>query len=316
MAADRHRQIEDAILLRARETHTYFGFEELRADAQLFASWARNHERTVVPAEPDTVRSFLKSQISSGEERDAVARMFANIMRLHSLASDLPEGWRDAMQSMANESLAEIILDPQAARDARLSHRIPFCFEAMLSMDADNTQDVRDLALLGVAVDTGASRSRLVAVRWEEVSWHVSGVGALQAASHLQEPIALCRRTVAALRAWARESGADSGKIFRRLHRASSQDDQIWTLGASLTPQSVPLIYRRLLEKARAIGLLGTIADNEFVALRRHINGHSTRGLYARRLLSEGRNDGEIMIAMGLKSRIQARRYRKAFAAC
>ena len=66
---------------------------------------------------------------------------------------------------------------------------------------------------------------------------------------------------MAALAAWrAACGGAKDGALFRRLHRTRDKAGaDIWSIGTTLTAQSVTLIYRAMLDTANAAGLLGAI---------------------------------------------------------
>jgi integrase len=206
------------------------------------------------------------------------------------------------------------VADPLAAAGP-----VGVCVEAMLTAAPDTIQGARDRALLSLAFDTGLRRSEIVAIRWGHVERGAAGGGRLfvPRSKADQEGAGayafLSARTMTALARWREASGSSDGAVFRRLHRTRDRKGQdIWTVGAGLSAQSVTLIYRAMLDAAHAANLLGMIDAVEFDAWRAGLTAHSTRVGLTQDLFASGQDLAGIMQALRWKSPAQPARYAQA----
>lgn len=207
------------------------------------------------------------------------------------------------------------VADPLAAAEP-----IGVCVEAMLAATLATLQGLRDRALLSLAFDTGLRRSEIVAVRWAHIEKGSAGSGRLFVPRSKADQDGagayayLSARTMEALAAWraAKTSAAVDGEgpVFCRLHRARDKaGGDVWTPGAGLSAQSVTLIYRALLDQARAADLLGDVTDADFDHWRRGLTAHSTRVGLTQDLFANGQDLAGIMHALRWKSPQQPARY-------
>ena len=194
--------------------------------------------------------------------------------------------------------------------------------EAMLTAVGDGLQGARDKALLSLAFDTGLRRSEIVAVMWSHIEPGSAGGGRLfvPRSKSDQEGAGnyafLSARTMAYLRNWSTLSGTDKDAVFRRLHRTRCKTgEDVWTVGARLTGQSVTLVYRSLLDAARDAGLLSLLSQAQYDSWRRALTAHSTRVGLTQDLFASGEDLAGIMQALRWKSPAQPARYAQALAA-
>lgn len=96
--------------------------------------------------------------------------------------------------------------------------------------------------------------------------------------------------------------------------RTKNQED-VWTVGAGLSAQSVTLIYRAMLDAAAAQKLLGMIDPVDFEAWRTGLTAHSTRVGLTQDLFASGEDLAGIMQALRWKSPAQPARYSQGLAA-
>ncbi|MFC3175004.1 tyrosine-type recombinase/integrase [Novosphingobium bradum] len=327
--------IRAELLDAARRAMSENTWRALKADLGVFSRWAAVAGLTTLPAAPPTVARFLREQAQSGKKAATLARYTSSIARAHSLA-DQPDPTRTELVRLELKAQRRAlgvrqrqarglrfrgdVADPLAAQALAAAGPMGVCVEAMLAAAPATLQGLRDKALLSLAFDTGLRRSEVVATRWAHVEKGNAGAGRLfvpRSKSDQEGAGAyayLSPRTMAAVVAWREASAAaPEGPVFRRLHRARAKDGpDVWTPGAALTPQSVTLIYRSLLDTARDAGLLGEIAEADYDHWRQSLTAHSTRVGLTQDLFAAGQDLAGIMQALRWKSPAQPARYAQA----
>lgn len=320
----------------ARRAMSENSWRALRADLKVFAQWAQANGLASLPASPQTVARFLRDQAEAGKKAATLSRYASSIARAHALA-DLADPTKAELVRLELKAQRRALgVRQKQARGLRFRGEVAdplaaagpigVCVEAMLAAAADTIQGLRDRALLSLAFDTGLRRSEIVAVRWTHIEKGSAGAGRLfvPRSKADQEGAGayafLSVRTMQALAAWRDASGpmagSTDGAVFRRLHRARDKAGaDIWTPGAGMTAQSVTLIYRALLDAARDVGLLGTIAEADFDHWRRSLTAHSTRVGLTQDLFANGQDLAGIMQALRWKSPQQPARYAQALSA-
>lgn len=316
----------------ARRAMSENSWRALRADLKVFAQWAQENNLASLPASPQVVAQFLRNQAEAGKKAATLSRYASSIARAHALA-ELTDPTKSELVRLEMKAQRRALgVRQKQARGLRFRGEVAdplaaagpigVCVEAMLSAAADTLQGLRDRALLSLAFDTGLRRSEIVAVRWPHIEKGSAGAGRLfvprsKADQEGQGAYAfLSVRTMQALGAWRDASGAAEGPVFRRLHRTRDKaGTDIWTPGAGMTPQSVTLIYRALLDATREAGMLGTIAEADFDHWRRSLTAHSTRVGLTQDLFANGQDLAGIMQALRWKSPQQPARYAQALSA-
>lgn len=335
--------VDAALLDVARRAMAPNSWRALRADLGVFAEWARQTGAVPLPASPASVAAFLRDQAAAGKKVATLARYASSIGRAHALA-DLADPTRAELVRLELKAQRRALgVRQQQARglrfrgevaDPRLAGTGPMgvCVEAMLAAAADDVQGRRDRALLSLAFDTGLRRSEIVAARWAHVEPASAGTGRLfvPRSKADQEGAGayafLSARTMQALGAWRAACGASARPpanplpetpVFRRLHHARDRTGAVvWTPGrAALSGQSVTLVYRAMLDAARAAGLLDTLGQADFEDWRRTLSAHSTRVGLTQDLFAAGEDLAGIMHALRWKSPQQPARYAQALTA-
>lgn len=326
--------IEADLLDAARRAMSANSWRALRADLGVFSRWAQQAGAVTLPAEPASVARFLREQAEAGKKAATLARYASSIARAHALAN-LPDPTRTERVRLELKAQRRALgVRQRQARGLRFRGEVAdplaaagpmgVCVEAMLAATPPGLQGCRDRALLSLAFDTGLRRSEIVATRWSHVEKGSMGAGRLfvpRSKSDQEGAGAyafLSARTMAALAAWREASGRGvsglaEAPIFRRLHRARGRDGtDIWTPGTALTAQSVTLIYRAMLDTARAAGLLGEMAEADYDHWRQSLTAHSTRVGLTQDLFAAGQDLAGIMQALRWKSPAQPARYAQA----
>ena len=322
--------IDAAVVDAARRAMSANSWRALRADVRVFGNWAVSRGLVTLPALPATVSAFLRDQAEHGKKAATLARYASSIARLHALA-DQPDPTRAELVRLELKAQRRAlgvrqrqakglrfrgeVADPLAAAGP-----VGVCVEAMLAAAPDGLAGARDRALLSLAFDTGLRRSEIVAIRWPHVERGNAGGGRLfvPRSKADQEGAGayayLSARTMSALGAWrAACGGIKEGPVYRRLHRARDKAGvDIWTMGAGLSAQSVTLVYRAMLDRARDAGLLGAIDAADFDAWRAGLSAHSTRVGLTQDLFAAGQDLAGIMQALRWKSPAQPARYAQA----
>lgn len=330
--ADAPIAIDEALIDVARRAMSPNSWRALRADLRVFGAWTAARGLLTLPAAPETVAGFIRDQAEHGKKAATLSRYASSIARIHSLA-DLPDPTRAELVRLELKAQRRALGVRQGqAKGLRFRGEVAdpllaagpvgVCVEAMLAAAPDTLQGKRDRALLSLAFDTGLRRSEIVATLWPHVERGSSGGGRLfvPRSKGDQEGSGtyafLSARTMAFLREWRVAAARKDGPVFRRLHRTRNRDDQdVWTVGAGLSAQSVTLIYRAMLDAAASQDLLGMIDPAEFEAWRAGLTAHSTRIGLTQDLFASGEDLAGIMQALRWKSPAQPARYAQALAA-
>lgn len=142
---------------------------------------------------------------------------------------------------------------------------------------------LRDRALLLVAYDSGCRRSELIAIQCAEIlgpSPDGSGLLLIAASKTDQQGKGayayLSPAAMLAIDAWREAAGVGEGALFRRVR--TYFDGSVRSVeGEGLHPNSVTLIYRRLLRAAHAKKLLGDMSEQELDLWVKAVSSHSMR---------------------------------------
>lgn len=303
----------------------------LRADIRIWTAWAAPRGIGQPPLSPHDVADFLRDMGTEGRKAATLARYMSSIATWHRLL-DLPDPTRAELvrlelkaqrralgvrqRQAAGLRFKGEVADPLAGVGA-----VGACVEAMLLACPETIAGVRNRALLSLAYDTGLRRSELIEVRWPHIERGSAGAGRLFVPRTKTDREGagayafLSARTMQALAHWAETGGGREGAVFCRLHRSERRDGTVsFTVGAQLTPQSVNLIYRAMLDRARTDGLLEVLSEPEFEAFRAGLSAHSTRVGLTQDLFAAGQDLGGIMQALRWKSPSQPARYAQALA--
>jgi len=323
--------IDEALIDAARRAMSVNSWRALRADLRIFGAWAKDRGLPAIPAAPATIASFLRDQAEHGKKAATLSRYATSIARIHGLAQLNDPTKAELVRLELKAQRRALGIRQRQAKGLRFKGEVAdplvcagpvgVCVEAMLAAAPDDLQGLRDRALLSLAFDTGLRRSEIVAVRWSHIERGSKGTGRLfvpRSKSDQEGAGAyayLSPRTTLALDAWRREASGREGAVFRRMHKSRAGDGRdVWTVGAGLSSQSVTLIYRAMLDRAAALGMLGMIDPAEFEHWRNSLTAHSTRVGLTQDLFANGQDLAGIMQALRWKSPAQPARYAQALA--
>ena len=262
-----------------------------RADMRVWLEWTRQAGFSTIIDGPGPLVAFIDA-MAALKAPATVRRYVASVGKLHRAAKVADptndEGVRLAIKRMHR---ARGIRQKQAAAITGVERNL------MLAAVGDGLRGMRDAALLGVAYDTMARRSEVVAFDCADISVDDDGSGsALIRRSKTDQEGAgtvryLSKATVTALKVWVERSGIGDGPLFRSVAKGGKVGDR-------LQDQDVRRIYRRL---ARAAGLSADLISA--------IGGHSTRVGAAQDMGTAGMGVSEVMQAGGWKSPQMVARY-------
>ena len=281
----------------------------VKADTAVFSAWCSERDLNPLPADPETVASFIEDAgivgipamdkanpgqfIQDGQNvrRSAATlnRYIASLARIHR-AADLPDPTKTERVKLALKG-ARRTIGTRQRQAAPLNANVLDKLGMVLS---DSLGDLRDIALLRTARDLLARRSELVAIDLEDIEEAEDGSGTVLikrsktdqtgqgSTQYLAEP------SMKALRAYFDAAEITEGAIFRRHNRWGGK-------GKRLDAGSVADIFKRL---AGLIGL--STAD---------ISGHSARVGMCQDLTAAGADLPALMQAGRWKSAAMPARY-------
>lgn len=251
-----------------------------RSDLTLWGAWCRKCGIIPEEATPELVAAWVRA-LAGVDQSDETVRAMATIERYL-----VHVGWAYRMAGFADPTVAPLVkMEKKAARKSlgvrqHQARAIRFkgdiadfdspasgvCLTHLLKACRRDELGLRDAALLRVAYDTGCRRSELVAIRAEHVERDAGGAGTLFIPSSKTDQAGegayayLSPATMEAIARWRDKADIRKGPLFRRVE--THFDGSVAAIGgAALHPNSITLIYRRLIKAAHAKKLLGEMSE-------------------------------------------------------
>lgn len=316
----------------------------LSADLACYAAWCRKEQRTILPAEPETLVLYIRALDNMDKKPSTMARRLASLATIQRLI-----GHGDARALSTNAPMVRAAL--KAVRRRKGAHQKQaaplrlgkalnrtvtkgFTLAALLDACPGDLQGLRDAALLSLGYDAGLRVSELVAVEERHIEPQEDGSATLFIPSSKtdQEKIGawawLSPETMRRVGAWLQACGIQEGPIFRRVgvdrrraRMAGVEADQpaetartTYSIGtASLTRQGVNTIYRRVALCAYDKGLVTMPVSKVNPALKA-LSTHSLRVGLTQDLFAAGEDGVGIAQALRWSSPTTALRYGRKLA--
>ena len=294
-----------------------------RSDLTLWDGWCRKHGVSACEASPADVAAWIRA-LAGIDTPDMTPRAAATIERYL-----VHVGWAYRMAGLPDPTADPLVkFERKAARKhlgvrQRQARAIRFkgdiadldspasgvCLAHLIKACRRDALGLRDAALLRIAYDTGARRSELVAIDVAHIEGpDAEGAGILNIPSSKTDQASegaeayLAPATLAAIARWREVGGIDKGPLLRRV--VTHFDGSIDRIGsARLHPNSIGLIYKRLVRRAWEKRLLGEMSEAELERWLKAVSSHSIRVGVAQDNFAAGE---------GLPAIMQAYRWRDA----
>ncbi len=309
-----------------------------RSDLQLWDRWCRSRGVAPPRADATAVASYLRALagIEADPRHPLKVRAAATIERYL-----VNIGWAYRMAGLVDPTAAPLVrlewkglrkvlgVRQRQARGLRFKGEVAdladpargICLTNLLKACRRDMLGARDRALLLVAYDSGCRRSELVAIGCGDIDGpDADGSGTLFIATSKtdrdrQGALAyLSPATMRAIADWRRESGVERGPLFRRVE--TYFDGTVRSAGpAALHPNSISLIYRRLIRDGVARRLFGEISEAEVARWLAGVSSHSIRVGVAQDNFAAGENLPAIMQAYRWRDAKTVMRYGARLAA-
>ena len=310
------------------------------SDLKLWDAWCRRSRVPAGEATADTVAGYIRALSGQDHETEAakatpqraaatIGRYIVNI------------GWAYRMAGREDPAAAPLVrFELKAARRLlgtrqRQARAIRFkgdisdfdspatgiCLSTLLKATRRDLLGARDRALLLVAYDTGCRRSELAAMMVEDIEeadGHGAGVAEIGRSKTDQEGQGamayLSPVTMRAIDAWRTAARIERGPLFRRVE--TYFDGSVRGVGpGGLHPGSITLIYKRLVRRAFAKKLLGTMSEAEVERAIVAVSSHSIRVGVAQDNFAAGESLPAIMQAYRWRDPKTVMRYGEKLAA-
>lgn len=294
-----------------------------RSDLTLWGGWCRKHGVAAREASPADVAAWIRA-LAGIDTSEVPPRAAATIERYL-----VHVGWAYRMAGLLDPTSDPLVkFERKAARKhlgvrQRQARAIRFkgdiadldspasgvCLAHLLKACRRDALGYRDAALLRIAYDTGARRSELVAIDVAHVEGpDAEGAGILNIPSSKTDQAGegaeayLAPATIVAIVRWREVGGIDKGPLLRRV--VTHFDGSIDRIGSErLHPNSIGLIYKRLVRRAWEKRLLGEMSEAELDRWLKAVSSHSIRVGVAQDNFAAGE---------GLPAIMQAYRWRDA----
>jgi integrase len=270
------------------------------SDLKIWDQWCRRRGLATPRADAAAVAAYL--QALAGVERDP-----RNPMKVRAAATIerylVNIGWAYRMAGLDDPTAAPLVrfelkalrkllgTRQRQARGIRFKGEVSdlddpaigVCLSHLLKASRRDLLGARDRALLLVAYDSGCRRSELVAIDCEAIEGpDADGSGTLfigvsktdrdRQGAHAY----LSGATMAAISAWRKEARIVRGPLFRRVE--THFDGSVRAVGeGALHPNTITLIYRRLIRAAYQKKLLGSMTEAEVEHWALAVSSHSIR---------------------------------------
>ena len=231
-----------------------------QADMQEFIRFCEERPIEALPAQPETVATFLLGTLNQGIKSSTVKRKISSISAVHRLLS-LPDPTKHPEVRITQRKIYRQL-------GTRFDQAYPVTrtmLDKMLSVCGPGLHGLRNRALLLSAYESMRRRSELVALRIEDMEWNsCNSVSILLRRSKTDQSgqgkwIQLSARTGQALKAWLHAANLETGYVFRGVRPSGK-------VTPSLCDSRISRIYKSL---AREANLPESIVSR--------ISGHSMR---------------------------------------
>jgi integrase len=268
-----------------------------RSDLTLWAGWCRRQRINPGHADGSAVAAWIR-QLAGIDSSAETVRAMATIERYI-----VNIGWAYRMAGLEDPTTAPLVrLEKKAARKTlgvrqRQARAIRFkgeisdfdspaagvCLTHLLKACRCDLLGLRDEALLRTAYDSAGRRSELVAIEVDHIDGpDGSGAGALFVPSSKTDQEGegawayLSSATMHAIARWRDAAHIDRGALFRRVE--THFDGSVAGIGRNaLHPNSITLIYKRLIRAAFDKKLLGPLGEAELKRWLAAVSSHSIR---------------------------------------
>lgn len=268
-----------------------------RSDLAIWGEWCRRRRLDPPKAQASDVAAYVRELAGidlSAEETRAMATIERYLVSI---------GWAYRMAGLEDPTVAPLVrLEKKAARKAlgvrqRQARAIRFkgdiadfdspasgvCLAHLLKACRRDLLGLRDAALLRVAYDSAARRSELVAIDVDHIEGpDGEGAGTLFIPSSKTDQEGegayayLSPATMAAIDRWRAAASIARGALFRRIE--THFDGSVAAIGRmALHPNSITLIYRRLIRSAFDKKLLGAMGEADVARWIADVSSHSIR---------------------------------------
>lgn len=316
-------RIDEALLDAAMRGWSDNTRRAFRSDLALWGQWCRTRRVQPAAAQPADIAAWIRA-LAGIDNQGVKTRAMATIERYL-----VHVGWAYRMTGLRDPTSDPLVkFERKAARNhlgvrQRQARAIRFkgdiadldspaagvCLAHLLKACRRDALGLRDAALLRIAYDTAARRSELVKIEVAHIEGpDTEGAGILHIPSSKTDrkqagaEAYLSPATMAAIARWREAGGINKGPLLRRV--ATHFDGSIDRIGSDrLHPNSISLIYQRLIRRAWEKRLLGEMSEAELTRWVRAVSSHSIRVGVAQDNFAAGE---------GLPAIMQAYRWRDA----
>ena len=316
-----------------------------RSDLTLWAAWCRRRGIAPGAATGETVAAYVRALAGQGSERGRGGGKGGATLKKRSAATIarylVHIGWAYRMAGLDDPTKAPLVkFEVKAARKSvgvrqRQARGLRYkgevddldgpaagvCLTHLLKACRRDWLGLRDQVLLRIAYDSGCRRSELVAIQVGDIE-HAGGDGSglltiARSKTDREGEGALAYLSPSTMRtiaAWKKAADIRDGPLLRRVE--VHFDGSVRSIGArALHPNSITLIYRRLIRAAHERKLLGPISEAELARWLKAVSSHSIRVGVAQDNFAAGESLPAIMQAYRWKDPKTVMRYGAKLAA-
>lgn len=267
-----------------------------RSDLADFEAWCVSHERSPLPAAPETVADYLADMAAHGRKAATITRRLSAISQAHRMAGYDSPTHAQVVRMTASGIRRQLGTAPRQARPILVAE-----VRSMVEALPDDLRGLRDRALLLIGFAAGLRRGELVGLDVADVVEEPEGLAVTIRRSKTDQEgqgrvVGIVRGSrgpltdpPSAVREWREAAGITEGPLFREVDRGGR-------VGATrLSDRAVARIVKKA---AASVGIDPVLAS-----------GHSLRSGLATSAAAAGAPERAIMATTGHKSTAMVRRY-------
>lgn len=229
----------------------------IESDLARYFSWCQRMEVTPIPASEDQVAAWLEDAIDEGLKGSTIRRLLYSVGQAHEARGFIPPSKQRSWKPRWGQLMAKLELSGQSERSQADELNAANVAKVLATL-GDSLHELRDGALLALALDTLFKPSELVGLWREHIIESADGSGQVRfipengSAFAYSDTRWISPDTLRRVLRWCEAMGIQHGPLVRSIGGRPKRPEDASSL--ALRSRELSRIFRR---RAQAAGLIG-----------------------------------------------------------